>query len=142
MKTIPFILRDHREELWRHWADALGERVDGDYQDLLSSALGERTLRALIDDLIAYSEAEDYEVPALMRAVEERVAAEAGHRASLGFKVRDMIVALHVLREVIVDVLVDALVLDEMPSFADSLDQLKTTNAFLDSLVRATIAAA
>ena len=34
-------------------------------------------------------------------------------------------VGLHVLRGAIVDVLVDALVLDEMPAFADTLDQLK-----------------
>ena len=56
MKSIPFILRDHREQLWRHWADAL--------------------------------------------------------------------------------------VLDEMPAFADALDQLKAANAFLDRLVCATMAAA
>ena len=44
------------------------ERSTRDYQDLLSSPLGERILRTLIDDLIACTEAEDYEVPGLMRA--------------------------------------------------------------------------
>lgn len=142
MKDIPFILRDHREQLWRHWADALVGEVEPDYQDLLSSPLGERILRTIIEDLIACSEAEDYEVPALMKRLEERVTLESEHRVALGFEVRDMVVALHVLRRVIVDVLIDALVLDEMPSFADSLDQLKAANAFLDRLVCATMAAA
>ena len=142
MKSIPFILRDHREQLWRHWADALVGEVDGDYQDLLASPLGDRILRTTIDDLIACSEAEDYEVPGLMKRLEERVTAETEHRVALGFTVRDMVVALHVLRRVMVDVLIDALVLDEMPAFADSLDQLKAANAFLDRLVCATVAAA
>jgi hypothetical protein len=142
VKSIPFILRDHREQLWRHWADALVGEVDADYQDLLSSPLGERILRTTIDDLIACSEAEDYEVPGLMKRLEERVTVESEHRVALGFTVRDMVVAVHVLRRVIVDVLIDALVLDEMPSFADTLDQLKAANAFLDRLVCATMAAA
>jgi hypothetical protein len=141
VKSIPFILRDHREQLWRHWADALDGEVDADYQDLLASPLGERILRTFIEDLIACSEAEDYEVPGLLKRLEERVTLESEHRVALGFKVRDMVVALHVLRRVIVDVLIDALVLDEMPSFADSLDQLKAANAFLDRLVCATMAA-
>jgi hypothetical protein len=141
VKSIPFILRDHREQLWRHWADALVGEVDADYQDLLSSPLGERFLRTTIEDLIACSEAEEYEVPGLMKRLEERVTAESMHRVALGFTVRDMVVALHVLRGVMVDVLIDALVLDEMPSFAESLDQLKAVNAFLDRLVCATMEA-
>ena len=141
MKSVPFILRDHREQLWRNWADALVGEVDPDYQDLLSSPLGERILRTTIDDLIACSEAEEYEVPALTKRLEERVTTESEHRVALGFTVRDMVVAVHVLRRVMIDVLIDALVLDEMPSFADSLDQLKAANAFLDRLVCATMAA-
>ena len=77
-----------------------------------------------------------------MKRLEERVTVESEHRVALGFAVRDMVVALHVLRRVMVDMLVDALVLDEMPSFADSLDQLKAANAFLDRLVCATMEAA
>lgn len=141
MTSIPFILREHREQLWRHWADALVGEVDADYQDLLSSPLGERFLRTTIEDLIGCSEAEEYEVPGLMKHLEERVTAETTHRVALGFTVRDMVVALHVLRGVMVDVLIDAVVLDEMPSFAESLDQLKAANAFLDRLVCATMAA-
>lgn len=142
MKQIPFILRDHRDELRRHWMDDLVDRVDSDYREIIGSPLGERMLRTFVDELIEYSEAEEYEVPALLDRVERRILDETRHRLSLGFSITDMIVAVHVLRGSIIDVLVDALVLDEMPSFADSLDQLKGVNAFIDDLVRATMAAA
>jgi hypothetical protein len=142
VKTLPLILRDHREELWRRWVDTLADEVDSDYRELVASQLGERLLRTLIDDLIAFSEAEQYERPALLRAVDERTSADARHRLSLGFAVLDAVVSLHVLRGAMCDVLVDALVLDEMPAFADTLDQLKVLNAFLDRLVCATMTAA
>ena len=142
MKYIPFILRDHRDQLWHRWADALLDKVDSDYQELIASPLGERILRTFIDDLIARTEAEEYEVPALMKRIEERTVAETSYRLGFGFTVLDVIVALQVLRGAMVDVLIDALVLDEMPSFADSLDQLKVTNAFIDRLVCASMAAA
>lgn len=141
MKSIPFILRDHRDDLWRRWARALDGSVDVEYSELVEGLLGERMLRDLVEDLIACSEAEQYEVPALLRSIEARVTTEVQHRLTLGFKIMDLIVALHVLRAVVVDVLVDALVLGEMPSFADSLDQVKSTNAYLDRLVCATLAA-
>ena len=142
MKALPLILRDHREELWRRWVDALADAGDSDYRELVASQLGERMLRTLIDDLIAVSEAEQYERPGLLRTVAERTTADTQHRLSLGFTVLDAVVSLHCLRGVISDVLVDALALDEMPSFADALDQLKVLNAFLDRLVCATMSAA
>ena len=141
MKTLPLILRDHREELWRRWVDALAGAVDSDYRELVASQLGERLLRTLIDDLIAFTEAEQYERPGLLRTFEERATADVRHRLALGFAVLDAVVGLHSLRGAINDVLVDALVLDEMPAFADTLDQLKVMNAFLDRLVCATMSA-
>ena len=141
MKTLPLILRDHREELWRRWVDALAGAVDSDYRELVASQLGERLLRTLIDDLIAFTEAEQYERPGLLRTFEERATADVRHRLALGFAVLDAVVGLHSLRGAINDVLVDALVLDEMPAFADTLDQLKVLNAFLDRLVCATMSA-
>lgn len=141
MKSVPFILRDHRDQLWHRWADALLDQVDSDYRELIGSPLGERILRTFIEDLISRSEAEEYEVPALMKHIEERATAETAYRLALGFTVLDIIVGLQVLRGAVVDVLIDALVLDEMPSFADALDQLKTTNAFIDRLVCAALAA-
>jgi len=142
VKTLPLILRDHREELWRRWVDALADAVDSDYRELVASQLGERLLRTLIDDLIAFTEAEQYERPGLLRTFEERATADARHRLALGFAVLDAVVGLHSLRGAINDVLVDALVLDEMPAFADTLDQMKVLNAFLDRLVCATMSAA
>ncbi|MCX6372493.1 MAG: RsbRD N-terminal domain-containing protein [Actinobacteria bacterium] len=142
MKTLPLILRDHREQLWRRWVDALEDAVDTDYRELVATQLGERLLRTLIDDLIAYTEAEQYERPALLRSVEERTTADARHRLALGFAVLDAVVGLHILRGAISDALVDALVLDEVPAFAETLDQMKVLNAFLDRLVCATMSAA
>ena len=141
MKALPLILRDHREELWRRWVDALADAGDSDYCELVASQLGERLLRTLIDDLIAFTEAEQYERPALLRTIEQRTTADARHRLSLGFAVLDAVVSLHILRGAISDVLVDALVLDEVPAFAETLDQMKVLNAFLDRLVCATMSA-
>jgi hypothetical protein len=141
VRSVPFILRDHRDQLWRRWADSLVDKVDSDYRELIGSPLGERILRTLIDDLIARAEAEEYEVPGLLKRIEERTTAETAYRRELGFTVLDMVVALQVLRGAMIDVLIDALVLDEMPSFADTLDQLKATNAFIDRLVCAAMAA-
>lgn len=97
MKALPLILRDHREELWRRWVDALADAVDSDYRELVASQLGERMLRTLIDDLMAFTEAGQYERPGLLRTVEERTTADARHRLSLGFAVLDAVVSLHSL---------------------------------------------
>jgi RsbT co-antagonist protein rsbRD N-terminal domain len=139
--SLPVILRDHREELWRRWVDALADAVDSDYRELVASQLGDRMLRTMIDDLIAFSEAEQYERLGMLRAMEERATADARHRLALGFTVLDAVVSLQTLRAAISDVLVDALVLDEMPAFADTLDQLKVVNALLDRLVCAAVVA-
>ena len=121
--------------------DALADAGDSDYGELLATQLGERLLRTLIDDLIAFTEAEQYERPALLKSVEERTTAGVRSRLSLGFTVLDAVVSLHILRGAISDVLVDALALDEVPAFADTLDQLKVLNGFLDRMVCATIRA-
>jgi hypothetical protein len=139
VSAIPFVLRDHRDELWRCWAASLDERVDSDYRELIASPLGERMVRTFIDDLIACSEAEEYQIPALLRRVEERAEADAQRRRGMGFAVADMVLALQALRGAIIDVLVDALVLGELPSFAESLLQIKRTDAFLDRLIGATL---
>ncbi len=141
MKTVAFVLRDHREQLWRRWAESLDERVAADYRELINSPLGERIVRTFLDDLCACSEAEEYEVSGLLRRAEERAAADATYRLALGFTVMDLVVALQALRGAIVAVLLDAIVLDELPSFADTLIQLDRTDAFIDRLVCATLTA-
>ena len=141
MKTVPLILRDHRDELRQRWIDELEGRVDPDYRELLASPLGERVLRAIVDDLVVVTQAEEYEVPGIRRRVEQQAAADAAHWISLGFTLQDVVSGVHALRSAAIDVLLDALVQDEMPSFGDSLDQLKVLDAFLDRLVRASMTA-
>ena len=61
---------------------------------------------------------------------------------SLGFTALDLAMALQELRGAIVDVLLDALVLGELPSFAETLEQVKAADAFIDRLVAAVLSAA
>ena len=142
MKALSLILRDHRDELRRSWVDDLAAHVDADYRELLAGPLGERTLRTLVDDFVTLTQAEEYEVPAVRRQVDERAAAQAAHWLSLGFTVQDVTGGVHALRAAAHDVLLDALVLDEMPSFGESLTQLKALNAYLDRIVSVSITAA
>lgn len=142
MKSVPLILRDHRDDLWRRWPDAARTTVGEDYVGLIGSQIGERMVRLLTEDLLGYFEAEAYERPALLRGVEARITEETASRLHLGFDPLDAAAALQALRGAAVDVLIDALVLDEAPSFADTLAQLKTVDAFLDRLVCAAFAAA
>ena len=141
MSALPFVLRDHREELWRRWAASLDESIAADYREIMSSPLGERFVRAFVDDLIACSEAEEYEVPALLRQSAERVTVDAAYRLSLGFAALDLVMALQSLQGAIIDVLLDALVLGELPSFAETLEQLKDAGALIDLMVCAILAA-
>ena len=142
MKSVPLILRDHREELWRRWVDALEDRVAADYRELMASQLGERMLRTLVDELIAFAQSEQYERAGMLRAAQERTRRETAHRRSMGFTVLDTVVGLHVLRAAMTDVLADAVAVEEMPSFADTLDQLKDVNAVLDQHVCACLSLA
>jgi hypothetical protein len=142
MTSVPFVLRDHRDQLWRRWADTMGDRVAGDYREIMASPLGERYVRAIVDDLIAWSEAEEYEAPGVLRQACERVRADTANRLALGFTAIDIAVALQTLHGAAVDVLVDALVLGELPSFAETLEQLKASGAFIDRLVVAALTTA
>jgi hypothetical protein len=139
MTSVPFVLRDHREELWRRWVDAMDEGVAADYREIMGSPLGERYVRGFIDDLIAWSEAEEYEAPRVLRAARERVAADTANRLALGFTALDIATALQALRGAVIDVLLDALVLDELPSFGETLEQLKAAGEFVDQLVVAVL---
>jgi hypothetical protein len=137
--TVPFILRDHREQLWRRWADGMGDEVPADYREIMGSPLGERYVRALIEDLIEWTEAEEYEAPGVLRAACDRIAADAANRLTLGFTALDVVGALQAFMGAAIDVLLDALVLNELPSFADTLEQLKAAGVFIDRLVVAVL---
>jgi len=140
-RSLALILRDHRDELRERWIAGLVERVDPDYRELLASPLGERTLRTIVDDLVAVTQAEEYEVPGIRRRVEEQAATATAHWASLGFTTQDVVSGVHALRAAVFDVLSDALVQDEMPSFGETLEQLKVLDESLDRLVRASVTA-
>lgn len=142
MTSVPFVLRDHREEFWRRWADSLGDDIPADYRELMSGPLGERFVRAFIDDLIDWSEGEEYEAPGFLRKACERIRIDAANRLALGFTNLELATATQALRGAIVDVLLDALVLNELPSFAETLEQLKEADLFIDRLIGAILVAA
>ena len=142
MKTVALILRDHRDDLWQAWADALRDVVADDYRELIASQVGQRMVRGITDDFVACAQAEPYELPGLYRAAAERVAGEAVSRIQLGFDRMDVVRALQALRGAAVEVLVDAMAGGELPSFADTLFQLRAADDLLDALVRAVCAAA
>ena len=140
MKHLPFILRDHREQLRQRWLGALGEAGAGeDFRELMASPMGDRVLRKLIDDLIALSEAEAYELPALHRRLHEEAAREAGHRLGLGFARLDLVKGWQTVHAAVIDVLVDAIVTGELPPPGEVLLELKAFGSLLDHMVRTTV---
>ena len=139
MSSVPFVLRDHREQLWLRWAETIGDEGAADYREIMASPLGARYVRAVVDDLIAWSEAEEYEAPGVLRRACERVGADTANRLALGFTAIDIATALQALHGAVVDVLLDALVLGELPSFAETLEQLKAAGSFIDHLVVAVL---
>jgi hypothetical protein len=137
VKSVALILRDRRDELWQKWADAVRDAVAADYGELIASQVGQHMVRDFAEDWVACSEAEPYELPGLYRQAEERVAGEACSRVQLGFRLPDVVRALEVLRGAVTDVLIDAMAGGEVPSFADTLLQLKALDAQLDGVLRA-----
>lgn len=141
MKHLPLILRDHRDQLRERWLAALQEAdVGDDYRELAASPVGDRFLRKLIEDLIALSEAEAYELPAVQRRLHEDAAREADHRLSLGFARLDLVKGWQTLLAAAVDVLEDAVVVGAAPPPGETLLELKAFGALLDHMVRTTMA--
>jgi len=140
MRRLPFILRDRRDQLRQRWLAALeAAAVGGDYRELMASPVGDRFLRKWIDDLIALSEAEAYELPALLRRLHEEAAREAEYRLGLGFALLDLVKGWQTLHAAVVDVLEDALVVGEVPPPGETLLELKALGTLLDHMVRTTI---
>lgn len=140
MKRLPFILRDHRDELRQRWLAALEEAAAGeDYRELVASPVGDRFLRKLVDGLVALSEAEAYELPGVRRGLHEDAAREAQRRLGLGFARLDLVKGWQALLAAAVDVLEDAVVVGEAPPPGETLLELKAFGAFLDHMVRTTM---
>ena len=139
MRRLALLLRDRRDELHGDWIAALKGVVGPEYLDVLSSPLGVRLVRHVVDDLAALSQAEAYEVPAVIRRIESEVAADAARRGALGFDLGDVLAGLQQVRDAIWKVLVDALVMGDLPAFGETMDEMRQIDGFLDLLVRAEV---
>ncbi len=142
MKRLPLILRDHRDELRQCWLAALEDvAAGGDYRELVASPVGDRFLRKLVDDLIALSEAEAYELPGVRRRLHDDAVREAQHRLGLGFARLDLVKGWQSLLTAAADVLEDAVVVGEAPPPGEILRDIKAFGVFLDHMVRAVMTA-
>ncbi len=143
MERLPFILRDHRDQLRVRWLEALEASGAGDdYRELMASPVGDRFLRKFVDDLISICEAEQYELPGLGRQLADDATRDAQHRLSLGFSLLDLLRGWQVLIAAAIDVLQDALVVGEVHTAGETMDELKAFTAVLDRMVRTTVTAA
>ena len=130
------LLRDRRDELHGRWIVELKDTVGAEYVDVLASPLGVRLVRHVVDDLIALSQAEAYEVPGIIRRIESETAADAARRGALGFDLMDVIAGVQQVRAAIWKVLIDALVVGDLPAFGETMDEMQQIDAFIDLLVR------
>lgn len=143
MERLPFILRDHRDQLRARWLEALAASgASEDYRELMASPVGDRFLRKFVDDLISICEAEQYELPGLGRQLAESATRDAHHRLGLGFALLDLLRGWQVLIAASIDVLQDAIVVGELHSAGEALQELKAFTAVLDRMVRTTVTAA
>lgn len=141
MKQIAFILRNHREELWRRWAACVKGRVSDEYYELLASPLGERLARGLVEELLTLTQAEEYELPAVRRRLESECQEEVRRRLDLGFELLDIVRGLQCLELAVVDVLGDALVQGELPPAGETLVELRALSEHLHDKVCDAVAA-
>jgi hypothetical protein len=136
MRRLAVLLRDRRDQLHGNWIAALKDAVGAEYMDVLASPLGVRLVRHVVDDLVALSQAEAYEVPGIMRRIEAETAADAARRGALGFDLMDVTAGLQQVRAAIWRVLIDALVVGDLPAFGETMDEMQQIDAFMDLLVR------
>jgi hypothetical protein len=139
MTALAFVFRDRRDEITYRWTAYLESAVSDDYREVLESPIGARLVRKTLDDLLSYREAEDYQAAAALRRIGEEAAAEAGRRAALGFDLTDLLSARQALRAALWDVLLDALVVGDLPSPGETMEQMKHIDTFLDALVHAEV---
>ncbi len=136
MKQLALILRDRRDELHGCWIALLKGTVGAEYLDLLASPLGVRLVRRIVDDMVTLSQAEAYEVPGIIRRIEKETAGDAARRGALGFELMDVVAGLQQVRAAIWKVLIDALVVGDLPSFGETMDEMQQLDGFMDLLVR------
>jgi hypothetical protein len=139
MTDLAFVFRDRRDEVTRRWTAYLESAVSGDYREVLESPIGARLVRRTLEDLLSYNDAEDYQAAAALRQIGDEAAVEAGRRATLGFELTDLLSARQALRAALWDVLLDALVIGDLPSPGETLEQMKRIDHFLDALMLAEV---
>jgi hypothetical protein len=139
LSDVAFVLRDRRDEVVRRWTESLADAVSDDYREVLESPIGARLVRKTLEDLLSYTEAEHYEAGHTLRRIGDEAAAEAARRAALGFELDDLLAARQALRTALWDVLIDALVVGDLPSPGETMEQMKCVDGFLDTLVRAEV---
>jgi hypothetical protein len=136
VRRLALLLRDRRDELHAYWITALKGTIGAEYLDVLASPLGVRLVRRIVEDMVALSQAEAYEVPGIIRRIENETAADAARRGALGFDMMDVVCGLQQVRSAIWKVLIDALVVGELPAFGETMDEMAQVDAFMDLLVR------
>ena len=136
MRQLALLLRDRRDQLYGQWLSSLKDTIGEEYRDVLESPLGALTVRRFVEDLASIAQAEAYEIPALERRIEQEWSADAGRRGALGFVLVDVIRGRQQLRAAIWKVMIDALVMGELPSFGETMDEMSLVDAFLDRLIQ------
>jgi hypothetical protein len=136
VKQLALLLRDRRDQVYGQWLGSLKEAVGAEYRDVLESPIGALLVRRVIDDLATLVQAEAYEVAGVSRRIDNDAAADAARRGALGFELADVIAALQQIRAAVWKVVVDALVVGELPAFGETMDEMSQIDAFLDHLVQ------
>lgn len=139
MTDLSFIFRDCRDDIVRRWLSLLPGAVGDDYREVLESPIGARLARKVLEDLVSYTEAEEYQERATLRRIEQDAASEAARRSALGFAIEDILTGLQLLRTAMWDALIDALVVGELPPPGETMEQMKLVDGFLDRLVLAEV---
>jgi len=136
VRRLALLLRARRDELHGIWMATLKGAVGEEYRDVLASALGVRLVRGIVEDLVVLSQAESYEVPGIMARIESEAAGDAARRGALGFELMDVIAGVQQVRAAIWKVLIDALVVGDLPGFGETMEEMQQIDAFIDLLVR------
>lgn len=139
MKQLALLFREHRDQIFGRWQEALKGMVVDDYREVLESPIGLRIVGSLIEEMVNLSQAELYEVAAIWRRIEDVTADEAGRRARLGFELDDILAGRQALRAALWHIVGDALVTGALPPAGETMDEMSQVDEYLDRLVRAEV---
>lgn len=135
MKHLAILFRDRRDQLFATWQTLLKGHVSDEYRDVLESPIGAKIMRSIIEDLMALSQAEAYEIAPTWKRIQTEAAAQAASRASVGFELRDVMAALQQVRAAMWKVMEDAQVTGDLPSPGATMEEMRQVDGFLDRLI-------